>query len=219
MNILFIGKPASGKGSITQRIIDDNFVQLSTGDLLRAEQEKGTELGNEIKALLSQGKFATDETIFNLVEKFLAENSDKSIIFDGFPRNVIQAKHCLERGIIFDYVFNIEVPDETVRERIVNRRVHPQSGRVYNIVTLPPKVEGVDDITGEPLIQRNDDRIEVVAQRLENFNTLTYPIVDFLEKEGFTINKIDGLIPLKEQVETVKNTLKLESYNTKKLKF
>jgi adenylate kinase len=210
MNILFIGKPASGKGSITQRIIDENFVQLSTGDLLRAEQEKGTELGNEIKALLSQGKFATDETIFNLVEKFLLENSDKSIIFDGFPRNVAQAKHCLERGINFDYVFNIEVPDETVKQRIVNRRVHPQSGRVYNIVSLPPKVEGIDDITGEPLVQRNDDRIEVVAQRLENFNTLTYPIIEFLQKEG--------LIPIKDQVDMVKETLSSEVKNKRKLK-
>lgn len=207
MRILMIGKPASGKGTITQRIINEDFVQLSTGDLLREEQAKNTPLGREIKELLKLGKFATDETIFALVDKFLIENKGKSIVFDGFPRNVAQAKRCLEMGIEFDHIFSIEVPDEIVTERIVNRRVHPASGRVYNIKTLPPKKSGLDDLTGEPLVQRNDDRAEVVGQRLENFNNFTLPIINFLEQKGYHITKIDGLAPISTQVAIVKEEL------------
>ena len=209
MNILFVGKPGSGKGTITQRLIDNGFLQLSTGDLLRAEQEKGTELGKEIANLLSQGKFASDETIFQLVGKFLEENSDKSIIFDGFPRNQAQAEKCLQLGIKFDHVFLIEVSDEKVKERIVNRRVHLPSGRVYNTVTMPPKKDGIDDITGEPLTHRADDKIEVLDQRLENYRKLTQPVLGVLLSNHYKINVVDGEAELSEQLEFVRQTINL----------
>lgn len=204
MNLLFLGKPGSGKGSVTKRLEGD-FVFLSTGDLLRAEATKGTERGNEIDALLKQGKFASNEVVFDIVEEFLKANEGKSIIFDGFPRNLLQANECVKRGINFDKIFHILVDDEEVIKRIANRRIHPASGRVYNIETLPPKVEGLDDITGEPLIQRNDDKLEVVKERLEIYKNVTAPIVQFLEDRNETIHEIDGASPLDTQVKLVQS--------------
>lgn len=216
MNILFIGKPGSGKGTITQNLLEDGFLQLSTGDLLRNEIESGSQRGKEIDALTKVGKFASDEVIFEIVGKFLSENSDKSIIFDGFPRNLKQAQSCLENGMVFDKIFLIEVSDEKVKERIVNRRVHLPSGRVYNLATLPPKVEGKDDVTGEPLTHRKDDRQEVLDGRLKNYYELTAPIIGFLKEKGYEIEVIDGLKPLEEQIQQVKSGLQTTS--NKKLK-
>jgi adenylate kinase len=215
MNILLLGKPGSGKGTITQELKKEGFLQLSTVDLLRAEEATGSELGKEIAALSALGKFSTDETIFKLVNKFLAENEGSSIIFDGFPRNLSQAEKCLEMGIIFDKVFSIDVSDEKVKERIVNRRVHPSSGRVYNTVTMPPKVEGIDDITGEPLLHRTDDRAEVLDKRLQNFRELTEPIIGLLQENGHFINKLNGESPIDEQVNHAKSIMGLSN---KKLK-
>lgn len=204
MNLLFLGKPGSGKGSVTKRLEGD-FVFLSTGDLLRAEATKGTERGKEIDALLKQGKFASNEVVFDIVEDFLKANEGKSIIFDGFPRNLLQANECVKRGINFDKIFHILVDDEEVIKRIANRRIHPASGRVYNIETLPPKVEGLDDVTGEPLIQRNDDKLEVVKERLEIYKNVTAPIVKFLEDRNEVIHEIDGASPLDTQVKLVQS--------------
>lgn len=211
MNLLFLGKPGSGKGTITKRLEGD-FVFLSTGDLLRAEALRGTERGNEIDALLKQGKFASNEVVFDIVEEFLNENNGKSIVFDGFPRNLLQANECVKRGINFDKIFHIIVDDKEVEERIVNRRIHPASGRVYNITTLPPKVEGVDDITGEPLIQRNDDKIDVVKDRLDTYRKVTEPIVKFLEDRNEVILEIDGNMPLAQQIKLVQS--EINSLNT-----
>lgn len=207
MNILFVGKPGSGKGTITQKLNDDSFIQLSTGDLLRREVDLGTEVGKEIGLLLADGKFATDETIFMLVAKFLEENKTKSIIFDGFPRNAKQAQKCLDDGIVFDHIFLIDVSDDKVKERIVNRRIHQASGRVYNLKTMPPKVEGIDDITGEPLTHRHDDKLEVLDQRLNNYRTLTEPVLEVLKKNNYNIVVINGEDNLDNQLNIVKNTL------------
>lgn len=202
MNLLFLGKPGSGKGTITKRLEGD-FVFLSTGDLLRAEVKTGSPRGVEIGNLLKQGKFASDDVIFDIVEDFLKTNKDKSIIFDGFPRNLLQANECVKRGIEFDKIFHIVVDDKEVEERIVNRRIHMASGRVYNISTLPPKVEGLDDITGEPLTHRDDDKQEVVKERLEIYRNVTEPIIKFLEDRGETILEIDGNMPLPSQLKLV----------------
>lgn len=216
MNILFLGKPGSGKGTITQQLADEGFVQLSTGDLLRAEVNSGSQLGKEI-ASIPLGKFASDETIFILVDEFLKKNKDKSIIFDGFPRNLSQTQSCLERGITFDKVFSLEIDDEIVKERIVNRRIHLASKRVYNLISMPPKVEGLDDETGEPLTHRDDDKLEIINDRLETYRQLTEPIINFLEEKNYVINKIQADIPLKEQVETVKNQVKTSTTRKKKI--
>jgi adenylate kinase len=207
MNILFVGKPGSGKGTITQNLLDDGFLQLSTGDLLRKEAKTGSDLATEINERLAQGKFASDETIFKVVEKFLKENEGKSIIFDGFPRNVEQARHCLEKGLVFDHVFEIDVTDELVKERIVNRRIHQPSGRVYNTKTMPPKVEGIDDVTGEPLTHRHDDKLEVLDQRLADYRNLTAPVIDFLKHNGLPIIHVDGSDNLDNQLSVVKSEL------------
>lgn len=199
MNVFIIGKPGSGKGTITQELLDKGFVQLSTGDLLRQEQALGTEDGVQITELLAQGQFAPDALIFRLVDKFLKENASKNVIFDGFPRNVVQFDTCLEQGIVFDRIIELEVPNELIRERIVNRRVHVASGRIYNIKTKPPKVDGVDDVTGEPLLHRADDTAEAVDKRLHNYETLTSPILAKLHAMGATIHKVDGASPLTDQ--------------------
>lgn len=209
MNILFLGKPGSGKGTIAQKLLENNsdFIQLSTGDLLRQEQETGSVVGKKIEALLKDGQFATDEMITVIVDKFMKDNIDKSIIFDGYPRTVSQADNCLKSGIVFDKTFFIDVSDDVVKERIVNRRVHLASGRVYNTETKPPKLEGIDDITGEPLLHRNDDRPEVLDNRLKNYQVKTFPIVAFLKNEGLNINTINGEIPVKEQMKEVNKIL------------
>lgn len=209
MNILFLGKPGSGKGTIAQKLLEGNsdFIQLSTGDLLRQEQETGSEMGKKIEALLKDGQFATDEMITVIVDKFMKDNADKSIIFDGYPRTVSQADNCLKSGIVFDKTFFIDVSDDVVKERIVNRRVHLASGRVYNIETKKPKVEGIDDVTGEPLTHRNDDHPEVLDNRLKNYQVKTFPIVAFLESEGLKVNTINGAIPVPEQMKQVNEVL------------
>lgn len=216
MNIYLIGKPASGKGTITKLLEKEGFVHLSTGDLLREEVRTNSPMGQEIEKLLAQGQFATDETIYYLVDKFLEKHAGKEIIFDGFPRTVGQAQVCLDRGIVFDKVIFLDVSDEVVRDRIVNRRVHPESGRVYNIKTMPPKVEGLDDVTGEPLVHRSDDRAEIVDQRLANFTNKTLPIVDFLKSKNHEILNLNAEDAIDNQLKEVKSYLKLE--NTKKVK-
>lgn len=199
MKILFLGKPGAGKGSVTKRL-NGEFKYLSTGDLLREEVAKGTPEGIYINNLLKEGKFADDDTIFKIVEKFLIENDNKKIIFDGFPRNLVQMQECVKRGINFDLVFHIDVNDSIIEDRVVNRRVHPASGRVYNIKTLPPINEGIDDVTGEPLLQRNDDRPEILKERLAIYKKVTEPILGFLKDIGVSIVDIDGQSPISEQV-------------------
>ncbi len=205
MNIYMMGKPGSGKGSIIEELKKEGFVHISTGDLLRLEEESGSELGKEIKQLLSKGMFASDAMIFNIIENVIEKNQGKNIIFDGFPRTIAQAQYCLDNpeNFSFDKVFLIDVSDEVVKERIVNRRVHLESGRIYNLKTKPPKVAGLDDVTGEPLFHRHDDKLEVLDKRLENFRKLTAPIVDLLMLNKIEVNLIDGTSPLAEQKETV----------------
>lgn len=214
MNILFLGKPGSGKGTVTQRLKEDGFLHLSTGDLLRAEREKGTELGQAIGKLIDGGNFVSDETIFNLVDNYLEENKGKNIVFDGFPRNLAQAQKCIDKNIIFEKVVVLEVPDELIKDRIVNRRVHTASGRVYNTKTLPPKVEGIDDITGDLLVHRDDDKEEVIGKRLDIYKNVTEPIAQFLEAKNYNIMKFDGTQDLSQQVDLIRDYV----LKTKKLK-
>lgn len=214
MNILFLGKPGSGKGTITEKLKKDGFLHLSTGNLLRAEEEKGTKLGKEIGVLINGGNFVPDEMIFTLVDKFLEENKGFNIMFDGFPRNLKQSQECIEKNIIFDKVVVLEIEDDLIKNRIVNRRVHTPSGRVYNTKTLPPKVEGKDDITGDSLVHREDDKENVIAHRLEIYKSVTEPIVNFLSEKNYNILKVDASQEIDTQVEFVRKNI----INSKKIK-
>lgn len=209
MYILFIGKPGSGKGTISQRLKDEGFKQLSTGDLLRDEVASGSQLGQEIDALLKQGKFASDETVLGMVQTFLEKNKDSNIIFDGFPRNLSQAKTITENGINFDAVIHLNASDELVHERICNRWIHKASGRVYNVKTLPPKVPFKDDETGEDLIQRHDDKPEVIADRLAKYREATFPVLAFYKKEQKvpTLELDAENSSISEQLEAIKSFL------------
>lgn len=207
MNVLFIGKPGAGKGTLTKYLEKDGFIQLSTGDLLREEVATGSFLGNEINNLLKDGQFASNEIIFKIVRNFLNINKDKSIIFDGFPRNLKQAKSCFDNNIIFDKIFLINIEDDLLMERIINRRVHIPSGRVYNLKTMPPKITGLDDITGDKLVLRNDDKPEILKKRLENYNEQTAPILDYFKFKGFKIIEVNASSPIINQINFIKNEI------------
>lgn len=221
MNLIFIGKPGSGKGTLSQQLKSDNYIQLSTGDLLREEVALNTDLGKKLKKILAVGGFADDNTVIGMVDTFIKNNSNKNIIFDGFPRNLKQAEIMVNKNIKIDAIIYFDVSDDVVIERIINRRVHLPSGRVYNIKTLPPKVENKDDITGEQLTQRDDDKLEVITSRIETFNKTTQPISEFLQSKSIPILVLNtDELSIKEQykkisyfvkeIPKIKNKLKLK---------
>lgn len=184
MRIILLGAPGAGKGT-QARFITEKFSipQISTGDMLRAAVRDGTQLGLQAKEIMEQGKLVSDELIINLVKERIAEPDAKNgFLFDGFPRTIPQAEALCEVGIEIDYVVEIAVEDEEVIERISGRRVHESSGRVYHTKYNPPKVEGKDDITGEPLIQRKDDNEETVRKRLTEYHHSTEPLVSFYQQ-------------------------------------
>lgn len=162
--------------------------QISTGDMLRAAVKAGTPLGLAAKAVMDKGQLVSDDIIIGLVKERLAQPDCKDgFLFDGFPRTIPQAEALLEAGIPLDFVLEINVPDAEIVERMSGRRVDPASGRTYHIKYNPPKVEGKDDVTGDPLIQRDDDREEVVMKRLEVYHAQTEALVGFygeLAKSG-----------------------------------
>ncbi len=166
-----------------------------------------------MEALLKGGNFASDEVIFKLVNKFIKENEGKSIIFDGFPRNLEQAKKCTKLGIHFNQIFYLDVPNELLEERVLNRRIHLASGRSYNLKTIPPKVDGLDDITGEPLTHRNDDTKEALMKRIEIYHRETEPILNLLESKGEKINRMDGKKDYKILSNLILLKIKLELFN------
>jgi len=208
MNILFIGKPGSGKGTLCQYIMESfpNFIHLSTGDLLREAALTKTPIGLEVDSLLRQGKFATDQITIELTKNFLTINQDKHIIFDGYPRNLMQANLCENQKIKFDIIFHLEISDKELFDRVPHRLIHSKSGRIYNNKYYPPKKHGVDDLTGEVLIKRNDDNIKSLAKRLKIYKDITLPILDFYKKKQ-TIYKLDTSIKLQDQYKFVNSVI------------
>lgn len=197
LKILILGAPASGKGTISSRIVKKyNVEHVSSGDKLRDHIEKQTDLGKEVKLYLNEGKLVPDEVMIKFMLTELKKVADKPWLLDGFPRTVAQA-NALWKIQPVDVVLNLVVPFEVIIDRVKNRWVHLPSGRVYNIGFNTPKVEGKDDETGEPLVQRPDDKPEAVRQRLEIYDSLTRPVIDFYkaknilkEFEGRTSNEI-----------------------------
>ncbi len=191
MRIILLGPPGAGKGTQAQNITKAfSIPQISTGDMLRAAIREGTELGKAAKAVMDKGQLVSDDIILGLVKERIAQPDCKNgFLFDGFPRTIPQAQTLVDNGIAIDAVVEIEVPDDKIVKRMSGRRVHLASGRTYHIVYNPPKVEGKDDVTGEPLVIRPDDREETVRARLKVYHEQTEPLVKFyrdLAKKGAT---------------------------------
>lgn len=181
---LILGAPASGKGTISSRIVKKyNIEHVSSGDKLRDHIEKQTELGKEVKKYLNEGKLVCDEVMIKFMITELNKVSSKPWLLDGFPRTVAQS-NALWKIQPVDVVLNLVVPFEVIIDRVKNRWVHLPSGRVYNIGFNTPKVEGKDDVTGEPLVQRPDDKPEAVRKRLEIYESVTRPVIDFYKEKG-----------------------------------
>jgi adenylate kinase len=181
MRLILLGPPGAGKG--TQAVfISARFriPHISTGDMLRAAAEAGTPLGLEAKKSLDAGRLVPDELVLGLVkERLNRPDCATGYLFDGFPRTIAQAEALRAANVALDYVLEIEVPDEEIILRMSGRRVHPGSGRTYHVEFNPPKTQGRDDLTGEPLIQRDDDRAETVRKRLEIYRAQTRPLIDY----------------------------------------
>lgn len=189
MRLILIGPPGAGKGT-QAAFIKERFAipQISTGDMLRAAVKAGTPLGLKAKSVMESGALVSDDIILGLMEERLAQPDCKNgFLLDGFPRTIPQAEALKKTGIPIDFVLEISVPDDEIVRRISVRRVDPVSGRTYHIVYNPPKVEGKDDVTGDPLIQRDDDKEDVVRHRLEVYHNQTEALVKFygdLAKSG-----------------------------------
>jgi len=183
-NTLIIGAPGSGKGTISNWIVRDfGLLHVSSGDLLRAQMRDGTELGLAAKSFIDKGNLVPDNVMVGLISSELKKLGEKPWLLDGFPRTVAQAE-ALQQETPVNVVVNLCVPFETIIERVKDRWIHPASGRVYNLVFNPPKVDGHDDETGEPLVQRDDDKPESVRNRLEVFQNVTEPVLEFYRKKG-----------------------------------
>ena len=181
MKIILLGPPGAGKGTQAESICENYGIpHISTGNMLREAVEAGTKLGLEAKSLMDAGILVSDDVIVGLVEERISsDDCSEGFLFDGFPRTIPQAEALIERGINIDAVVEIAVPDQDIIDRMAGRRMHPASGRNYHIIFNPPKNEGKDDITGEDLILREDDKPETVKDRLKVYADQTSPLVVF----------------------------------------
>jgi adenylate kinase len=181
MKLILLGPPGAGKGTQAAFICQHYGIpQISTGDMLRAAVKAGTPLGLQAKSVMDSGGLVSDELIINLVKERIAQpDCAQGFLFDGFPRTIPQAEAMKEAGVKLDYVLEIDVPFDAIIERMSGRRSHPASGRTYHVKFNPPKVAGQDDVTGEPLVQRDDDKEETVRKRLEVYSQQTRPLVDY----------------------------------------
>ena len=197
MRIILLGSPGSGKGTQAQFITEKfSIPQISTGDMLRAAVRDGTELGIEAKKIMDEGGLVSDNLILGLIkERVTHADCVQGFLLDGFPRTIAQAQGLQAMNIKIDHVIVINVADEEIVTRIEGRRVHPQSGRSYHVKFNPPKVEGIDDVTGEALIQRDDDKEETVRKRLAVYHDQTKPLVNFYSApdQDVIFNSISGV--------------------------
>ena len=184
MRLILLGPPGAGKGTQANFIREKfGIPQISTGDMLRAAVKAATPLGIAAKKVMDAGQLVSDDIIIGLVKERLKQpDCAKGYLFDGFPRTIPQAEAMKAAGVGIDWVLEIDVPDNEIITRMSGRRVHPASGRTYHLKFNPPRVEGRDDETGEPLVQRDDDREETVGKRLEVYRAQTRPLVDYYGK-------------------------------------
>jgi len=184
MRLILLGPPGAGKGTQANFIREKYAIpQISTGDMLRAAIQAGTSLGKEAKKVMDAGQLVSDDIIIALVKERLKQpDCRRGYLFDGFPRTIPQAEAMGEAGIGIDRVLEIDVPDAEIIARMGGRRVHPGSGRVYHVKFNPPQREGKDDVTGEPLVLRDDDREDTVKERLEVYRRQTRPLVEYYQR-------------------------------------
>ena len=181
MRLILLGAPGAGKGTQAAFICQQYGIpQISTGDMLRAAVKAGTPLGLQAKSVMESGGLVSEDLIINLVkERFALPDCANGFLFDGFPRTIPQAEAMKDAGVKLDYVLEIDVPFDAIIERMSGRRSHPASGRTYHVKFNPPKVEGKDDVTGEPLVHRDDDKEDTVRKRLDVYSQQTRPLVDY----------------------------------------
>lgn len=181
MRLILLGAPGAGKGTQAQFICEKfNIPQISTGDMLRAAIKAETPLGLQVKDVMASGGLVSDDIIIAIVKERIAQDDCRNgFLFDGFPRTIPQAQAMIDAGVDLDCVLEIDVKDEEIIQRLSGRRVHAASGRVYHVSYNPPKTAGVDDVTGEALIQREDDKEETVKKRLDVYHEQTEPLVGF----------------------------------------
>ena len=192
MRIILLGAPGAGKGTQAQFLTKKyNIPQISTGDMLRAAIKAGTDMGKMAKAAMDAGQLVTDDIIIGLVKDRIAEDDCKNgYLLDGFPRTLPQADAVTSAGIEIDAVIEIDVPDSEIVTRMAGRRAHLASGRTYHLVYNPPKVEGKDDETGEDLVQRDDDKEEVVLDRLKVYHDLTKPLIGYYKEQAKKVKNL-----------------------------
>ena len=212
MKIILLGPPGAGKGTQAESICENYKIpHISTGNMLREAVDAGTELGLEAKSLMDAGILVSDEVIVGLVEERISQSDcSDGFLFDGFPRTIPQAEALIERNINIDAVVEIDVPDQDIIDRMSGRRMHPASGRNYHVIYNPPKIEGKDDITGEDLILREDDKPETVKDRLKVYADQTSPLISFyseLSSQGkLDYIKVSGIAsPIEVTKEILKN--------------
>jgi len=210
MRIILLGAPGAGKGTQAQFLTKKyDIPQISTGDMLRAAIKAGTAMGRLAKEAMDAGKLVTDEIIIGLVKDRIAQDDCKNgYLLDGFPRTLPQADAVTNAGIEIDAVIEIDVPDAEIVKRMSGRRAHLASGRTYHIIYNPPKVEGKDDVTGEDLVQRDDDKENVVLDRLKVYHEQTEPLVDYYKAQAAKNSKIkyitvDGTADIKDVEEAI----------------
>ncbi|MGX2947431.1 adenylate kinase [Frederiksenia canicola] len=202
MKIILLGAPGAGKGTQAQFMMNKfGIPQISTGDMFRAAIKEGTELGKQAKALMDEGKLVPDELTVALVKDRISQpDCAGGFLLDGFPRTIPQADALKEAGVKIDFVLEFDVADDVIVERMSGRRVHQPSGRTYHVVYNPPKVEGKDDVTGEDLIIRQDDKPETVLERLAIYHKQTKPLIAYYTAEAEAGNtqyhRLDGTKPV-----------------------
>ncbi|KYO20840.1 GTP:AMP phosphotransferase AK3, mitochondrial isoform X2 [Alligator mississippiensis] len=184
LRAVIMGPPGSGKGTVSSRIVKHFALKhLSSGDLLRDNMQRRTEVGVIAKTYIDRGQLIPDDIMTQLVLRELKTLEQYSWLLDGFPRTVPQAA-ALDKTCQIDTVIDLDVPFETIKQRLTARWIHPTSGRVYNLEFNPPKIHGIDDITGEPLVQRDDDKPETITKRLQSYEAQTKPVLDYYRKKG-----------------------------------
>ncbi len=212
MNLIFLGPPGAGKGTQAKKLVQLlGIPQISTGDILRAKKEEDSPLGRQIREIMAEGKLVPDEIVVEIVKERLSQpDCEKGFILDGFPRTIPQAEALdevlKEMGRKIDAVVYIEVPEEELIKRISGRRVCEKCGEEYHVIFKPPKVEGVCDKCGGRLIQREDDKEEVVRKRIEVYNNSTAPLIEYYEERGL-LKRIDGVASMEEVFARIKKAL------------